>query len=212
MIFSKEANQHQYPFILPALPYEKDALMPHISSETLEFHHGKHHNAYVVNLNKLLENLPEMHGMSLEEIMIKCYNDTKMAGVFNNAAQIWNHSFYWHCMIPNSGNQPSEYLKKRLTENFGSVEKFVEDFKQACVTQFGSGWAWLVSDDNGKLEIVKTSNAQCPITDGKTPLLTCDVWEHAYYIDYKNKRPDYVSIFINELVNWSFVEANLLKK
>jgi Fe-Mn family superoxide dismutase len=199
-------NQTTYPFILPELPYAKDALLPHISPEALDFHHGKHHNAYVVNLNKLLENLPEIAKLSLQEIMVKCYNDGNMVGIFNNAAQIWNHSFYWHCMKPNGGGTPSAKLQAALAENFDSFEKFVEDFKQAAITQFGSGWAWLVKNADGKLEIVKTANAACPITEGKVPLLTCDVWEHAYYIDYRNRRPDYVSVFMNELVNWDFVE------
>jgi Fe-Mn family superoxide dismutase len=202
-------NQITYPFILPDLPYEKSALLPHISEEALDFHHGKHHNAYVVNLNKLLENLPEIAQLSLEEIMLKCYHDSNMAGIFNNAAQIWNHSFYWHCMKPNGGGEPSEKLKSAIVENFGSFDKFVENFKQAAVSQFGSGWAWLVKNADGKLEIVKTSNAACPIVEGKVPLLTCDVWEHAYYIDYRNRRPDYVSVFMNELVNWDFVEKQL---
>jgi Fe-Mn family superoxide dismutase len=209
MTFSKEANQNKYPFTLPELPYSKDALMPHISPETLDFHHGKHHNAYVVNLNKLLENLPKIQDMSLEQIIVNCYNNNEMVGIFNNAAQIWNHSFYWHCMSPNNKIGPSENLKQKLIDNFGSFEKFVEDFKQVAISQFGSGWAWLVVNSDGKLEIVKTSNAACPITDGKVPLLTCDVWEHAYYIDYRNKRPDYVSVFMNELVNWNFVEEKL---
>ena len=208
MTFSSSANQNKYPFSLPELPYSKNDLMPYISSETLDFHHGKHHNTYVVNLNKLLETKSDMHDISLEEIVLKSEKDSSMSGVFNNAAQIWNHSFYWHCMKKNGGGEPSAEFKDILERDFGSFEKFVEDFKNAALTQFGSGWAWLVMNPDKTLEIVKTPNAGTPITNGQIPLMTCDVWEHAYYVDYRNKRPDYVSTFMAHLINWDFVEQN----
>ena len=208
MTFSSSANQNKYPFSLPELPYSKNDLMPHISSETLEFHHGKHHNSYVVNLNKLLESKLDMHDLSLEEIILKSEKDSSLTGIFNNAAQIWNHSFYWHCMRKGAVSEPSAEFKAVLERDFGSFEKFVEDFKNAALTQFGSGWAWLVMNSDKKLEIVKTPNAGTPITNDQVPLLTCDVWEHAYYVDYRNKRPDYVSTFMSHLINWNFVEKN----
>ncbi len=193
-------------FELPALPYAQDALAPHISAETLSFHHGKHHNAYVVNLNGLIEGT-EYAEMSLEDIMKATAGDASKAGVFNNAAQIWNHTFYWHSMAPNGGGKPTGALAAKIDEDFGSFDAFVEAFKAAGATQFGSGWAWLVLKD-GKLEVVKTPNAECPLTDGATPLLTMDVWEHAYYIDFQNRRPDYISTFLSDLVNWEFAAAN----
>ncbi len=193
-------------FELPALPYAQDALAPHISSETLSFHHGKHHNSYVVNLNGMVSGT-EFEGKSLEDIMKATAGDASKAGVFNNAAQIWNHTFYWHSMSPNGGGEPSGALAAKIEEDFGSFEAFVDAFKAAGATQFGSGWAWLVLKD-GKLEVVKTPNAECPLTDGAKPLLTMDVWEHAYYIDFQNRRPDYISTFLTELVNWEFASAN----
>ncbi|UTW57388.1 superoxide dismutase [Kordiimonas sp. SCSIO 12603] len=193
-------------FELPALPYAQDALAPHISAETLSFHHGKHHNAYVVNLNGLIEGT-EYAEMSLEDIMKATAGDASKAGVFNNAAQIWNHTFYWHSMAPNGGGKPTGALAAKIDEDFGSFDAFVEAFKAAGATQFGSGWAWLVLKD-GKLEVIKTPNAECPLTDGATPLLTMDVWEHAYYIDFQNRRPDYISTFLSDLVNWEFAAAN----
>ncbi len=194
-------------FELPALPYAQDALAPHISAETLSFHHGKHHNAYVVNLNGLIEGT-EFADKSLEEIMQATAGDAAKAGIFNNAAQIWNHTFYWHSMAPNGGGKPTGTLAAKIDEDFGSFDAFVAAFKTAGATQFGSGWAWLVLKD-GKLEIVKTPNAECPLIDGSTPLLTMDVWEHAYYIDFQNRRPDYISTFLSSLVNWEFAAANL---
>lgn len=187
---------------LPALPYSMDALKPTISKETLEFHYGKHHQAYVTNLNKLIMGT-EFENMSLEDIVLK-----SNGGIFNNAAQVFNHTFYWNCLSPNGGKEPQGALADAINESFGSFADFKEKFTQTAIGTFGSGWAWLVKDGNGKLEIVSTSNAANPMTDGKKPLLTCDVWEHAYYIDYRNARPSYVEKFWN-LVNWDFVASNL---
>ncbi|MGV2432587.1 MAG UNVERIFIED_CONTAM: superoxide dismutase [Rickettsiaceae bacterium] len=209
MVFSQEANQEQGPFILQALPYDKNALLPFITEETLEFHHGKHHNAYVVNLNKLLENHP-LKSASLEKIIQESANKADMAGVFNNAAQIWNHTFYWHSMKQNGGGKPEGDLLSQIEKDFGSFEDFVAKFKEAATTQFASGWAWLVWDKQS-LKIVKTANALVPITDGLFPLITCDVWEHAYYIDFRNRRPDYVTTFLENLVNWDFASKNFSK-
>jgi superoxide dismutase, Fe-Mn family len=191
-------------FTLPNLPYPKDALQPHMSAETLEFHHGKHHNAYVTNLNKALEGKPE-ESKSLEEIIM-----SSEGPVFNNAAQVWNHTFFWSCMKPNGGGQPTGDLLAAITRDFGSFDKFKEEFSQAATTQFGSGWAWLVLD-GGKLSIMKTSNADLPMKHGKKALLTIDVWEHAYYIDYRNLRPKFIETFLTSLVNWDFVSENLKK-
>src|SRR5690606_21180704 len=188
----------------PPLPYAKNALAPYISEETLNFHHGKHHNAYVTNLNNLIGD----DSRSLEQIMKDTVNDASKAGVFNNAAQVWNHTFYWHSMKPNGGGKPTGPIADKINADFGSYEKFVEEFKNAGATQFGSGWAWLVLD-GGKLKVTKTQNAACPLTDGATPLLTMDVWEHAYYLDYQNRRPDYISTFLDHLVNWDFANENL---
>jgi Fe-Mn family superoxide dismutase len=191
-------------FTLPALPYDKNALAPHISAETLEYHHGKHHQAYVTNLNKLLEGKPDA-SKSLEDIIM-----SSEGGVFNNAAQIWNHTFYWGCMKPNGGGAPTGDLASAIHRDFGSVEKMNEELSNAAVTQFGSGWAWLVLD-KGKLAVTKTSNADLPMKHGQKALLTIDVWEHAYYIDYRNARPKYVETFLKSLVNWDFALANLKK-
>jgi superoxide dismutase, Fe-Mn family len=194
-------------FELPALPYADNALEPHISANTLSFHYGKHHNTYVVNLNNLVNDTP-MADQSLEEIMKATANDASKAGVFNNAAQVWNHTFYWNSMSPNGGGAPTGDLAARIDAAFGSLDEFKAKFKDACLTQFGSGWAWLVADGD-ELKIVKTGNAACPLTDGMTPLLTCDVWEHAYYLDFQNLRPAYVDAFLENLVNWDFVAGNL---
>lgn len=194
---------------LPALPYADDALEPHISANTLSFHYGKHHNTYVVNLNNLLEDTP-MADQSLEEIMKATAGDADKAGIFNNAAQVWNHTFYWNSMSPNGGGAPGGDLADRIDATFGSLDAFKEEFKNACITQFGSGWAWLVVYA-GELKIVKTGNAECPLTDDMTPLLTCDVWEHAYYLDFQNLRPAYVDAFLENLVNWDFAAENLAK-
>ncbi len=190
------------PFTLPELPYAKDALAPHISAETLEFHHDKHHAAYVNNLNKLLEGKPEAN-LSLEEVILR-----SDGGVFNNAAQVWNHTFYWHSMRPQGGGRPTGEVADAITRDFGSYEQFREQFAQAATTQFGSGWAWLVLAD-GKLSVTKTGNADLPLKHGQTALLTIDVWEHAYYIDFRNARPKYIDTFLDHLVNWEFVASNL---
>lgn len=187
---------------LPPLPYEKDGLAPHISGETLDFHYGKHHAAYVNNLNKMIEGTPDAE-KSLEEIILSADG-----GKFNNAAQVWNHSFYWNCMKPDGGGDPTGELLEVINSKWGSVTDFKTEFKQACLTQFGSGWAWLVNGGEG-LEIVKTANADLPLKHGQTALLTCDVWEHAYYVDYRNARGGYVDAFLDHLVNWDFVQANL---
>ncbi|MEI7893802.1 MAG: superoxide dismutase [Myxococcales bacterium] len=189
-------------FTLPALPYDKSALAPHLSSETLETHHGKHHNAYVTNLNKLLEGKPEAD-KSLEDIILGSDGP-----VFNNAAQIWNHTFYWSSIKPNGGGVPTGELLTALQRDFGSFDKFKEELSNAAATQFGSGWAWLVLD-KGKLAVTKTSNADLPLKHGQKALLTIDVWEHAYYIDYRNLRPKYIETFLQHLVNWDFALANL---
>ena len=189
-------------FTLPELPYSKDALEPHISAETLEYHHGKHHNAYVTNLNGLIEGT-DMADKSLEEIIASA-----TGGVFNNAAQVWNHSFYWKCMTPGGGGAPSGELAAAIDRDFGSFDAFKEQFAKAGATLFGSGWTWLVAED-GALKITQTSNADLPLKHGQTALLTMDVWEHAYYVDYRNARPKYIEAFLNELVNWGFVAENL---
>ncbi len=195
-------------FELPKLPYAQDALEPHISAETLGFHHGKHHNSYVTNLNGLIEGT-EFEGKSLEQIMVATAGKSDKAGIFNNAAQVWNHTFYWHSMAPNGGGEPTGELADKIKADFGSFGDFADAFKKAGATQFGSGWAWLVLNKDGKLEVKKTPNAECPLTDGHTPLLTMDVWEHAYYLDYQNRRPDYIETFLGKLVNWEFAADNL---
>jgi Fe-Mn family superoxide dismutase len=196
-------------FELPPLPYAKDALEPHMSAKTFEFHHGKHHQAYVTNLNGLVKDTP-MASQSLEQIIKATAKDESKAGIFNNAAQVWNHTFFWNCMKPNGGGAPSGALAQKIDQAFGGLDKFKEQFKQAAVTQFGSGWAWLVVD-GGQLKITKTANAVNPMAQGQTALLTCDVWEHAYYLDYQNRRPDFVQTFLDKLVNWEFVASNLSK-
>ncbi len=196
-------------FELPPLPYARDALDPHISANTLDFHYGKHHQAYVTNLNKLVEGTPYA-GLSLEDA-IKKSADEKNAGIFNNAAQVWNHTFYWSSMAPDGGGAPKGDIASMIDRDFGSYDKFKEAFTQAGATQFGSGWAWLILKD-GKLAVTKTPNAETPLTDAKaTPLLTMDVWEHAYYLDFQNRRPDYMGAFLDKLVNWGFANANLAK-
>ena len=193
---------------LPALPYANDALAPHITSETIEFHHGKHHNAYVVNLNNLIKDT-DLADKDLEAIIQAVAGDASKAGVFNNAAQVWNHTFYWNSMKPNGGGKPTGAIAAKIDADFGSYEKFVELFTAAATTQFGSGWAWLVVGADGKLAITKTGNADTPIVHGQKPLLTIDVWEHAYYIDFRNLRPKYIATFLESLVNWDFANANL---
>ncbi|OOE70361.1 superoxide dismutase [Fe] [Salinivibrio kushneri] len=189
-------------FQLPELPFAKDALEPHISKETLDYHYDKHHNTYVVKLNGLIEGT-DFEGKSLEEII-----KNSSGGVFNNAAQVWNHTFYWHCLSPNGGGEPTGDVADAITKTFGSFDEFKTQFTNAAVTNFGSGWTWLVKKADGSVAIVNTSNAETPLThDGETPLLTVDVWEHAYYIDYRNVRPDYLAAFW-KLVNWDFVAKN----
>lgn len=195
-------------FELPALPYAKDALEPHMSANTFSFHHEKHHNTYVVNLNGLVEGT-DLEGKSLEDIVAATAGNADKAGVFNNAAQVWNHTFFWHSMKPNGGGAPTGDLAAKIDADFGSFDAFKDAFKAAGATQFGSGWAWLVVGDGGKLEVVKTPNAETPLTQGKTPLLTCDVWEHAYYLDYQNRRPDFLASFLDNLANWDFAAENL---
>ena len=194
-------------FELPSLPYEKDALAPYMSSETLDFHHGKHHQTYVTNLNNLVKD-SDMQDASLEDIVVKSCKDSSMAGIFNNAVQHWNHILFWQCMKPNGGGAMPSELENRINSDFGSVDQFKEAFVQAGTTQFGSGWAWLAID-NGKLVVTKSANASNPLVDGMKPILGCDVWEHSYYIDYRNKRPDYLKAFLDNLVNWEFVTSQL---
>jgi superoxide dismutase, Fe-Mn family len=188
---------------LPDLPYPQNALAPHISERTLEFHHGKHHKAYVDNANKLVAGT-DLENLDLETIIKKSAGDPAKVGIFNNAAQVWNHSFYWKCMKPSGGGAPTGAIASKIAADFGSYEKFVEEFKNAGVTQFGSGWAWLVLN-GAKLQVTKTPNAANPLTEGMKPLLVVDVWEHAYYLDYQNRRPDYLSTFVEKLINWDFV-------
>jgi Fe-Mn family superoxide dismutase len=192
-------------FSLPPLPYDKNALAPHISPETLEYHHGKHHQAYVTNLNKLIEGKPEA-SKSLEDIIM-----SSDGPVFNNAAQVWNHTFYWSSMKPGGGGKPAGELADAIQRDFGSFEKFAEEFSNAAATQFGSGWAWLVLGKDKKLAVTKTPNADLPMKHGQKALLTIDVWEHAYYIDYRNLRPKYIETFLKSLVNWDFGLGNLKK-
>ena len=191
-------------FELPELPYPKNALEPTISAETLEFHHDKHHAAYVNNLNNLAPGT-EFENLSLEAIITKA----PAGGVFSNAAQIWNHTFYWDSLSPEGGGEPSGALATAINGVWGSFEEFKKEFTQKATTQFGSGWAWLVKNADGKLSVEAQSNAGTPLTEGKTPLLTCDVWEHAYYIDYRNARPKYLEVFFDSLVNWDYVAARL---
>jgi superoxide dismutase, Fe-Mn family len=191
-------------FELSSLPYPKGALAPLISEETLDYHYGKHHQAYVTNLNKLVAGT-EFERMSLEDIIRKA-----SGGVFNNAAQVFNHTFFWHCMKPGGGGEPTGPLAAAIVQKFGSFDDFRKKFIETAITQFGSGWAWLVKTSEGSLALEQTSNAGNPLTSGKTPLLTCDVWEHAYYIDYRNRRPDFVEAFF-KLINWRFVEQNFAR-
>ena len=187
---------------LPALPYDRTALEPHISAETIDFHYGKHHQTYVTNLNKQIEGT-EFESLDLEAIIRKA-----QGGMFNNAAQVWNHTFYWNCLKPNGGGEPTGALAEAINKAFGSFAQFKEQFTQTALTTFGSGWAWLVQRPDGSLALVSTPNAATPLTGADKPLLTCDVWEHAYYIDYRNARPKYVEAFWN-LVNWDFVSSQM---
>ncbi len=191
--------------ILPELTYPKDALNPYLSEKTLDFHYGKHHNTYVVNVNKLIEGT-DLANETLENIIKKTVGDSSKSGIFNNAAQVWNHTFYWHSMKPKGGGPPNGAIADKINADFGSYDKFAEEFKNAGITQFGSGWIWLIVK-NGKLEVMKNSNADTPIAHGLKPVLTVDVWEHAYYLDYQNRRPDYLDAFIKNLVNWHFANS-----
>ncbi len=195
-------------FTLPELPYARTALAQHISEETLNFHYGKHHQAYVTNLNGLVKDTP-LEKASLEEVIKDSAGDKAKAGIFNNSAQVWNHTFYWHSMSPDGGGKPKGKIAELIERDLGGYDNFVKEFKAAGATQFGSGWAWL-SLKGGKLVISKTPNAETPLTEASTtPLLTMDVWEHAYYLDYQNRRPDYIDTFLSSLVNWDFANQNL---
>jgi Fe-Mn family superoxide dismutase len=195
------------PITLPALPFAPNALEPHISARTFEFHHGKHHQAYVDNTNKFIEGT-DLADQALEAIIKAAAADPSKKGLFNNAAQVWNHSFFWQCLKPGGGGKPSGKIAAKIDADLGGYDKFAADFKNAGVTQFGSGWAWLVLKE-GKLAIVQSANAETPLTQGLKPLLVADVWEHAYYLDYQNRRPDFLQAFLDHLVNWDFVNANL---
>lgn len=194
-------------FELPPLPYSNSALEPHISAKTLDFHHGKHHSAYVSKTNELIDG-SSLAAKTLEDIIIETFSDSTKSTVFNNAAQVWNHTFFWSCMKPAGGGTPPADVAAALDSAFGSLDEFKEEFKNACTTQFGSGWGWLVAD-GGQVAIMKTPNAENPMAHGKKALLTCDVWEHAYYLDYQNRRPDFVQAFLDHLINWDFVAQNL---
>jgi Fe-Mn family superoxide dismutase len=192
---------------LPPLPYDYSALEPYISKSTLEFHHDKHHAGYVSKYNDAVKGT-DLDSKPIEEVIKMIAGDPDKKGLFNNAAQAWNHTFYWNCMKPNGGGTPSGELAKKIDADFGSFEKFIEAFKDAGATQFGSGWAWLVLDGN-TLKVTKTGNAENPMTEGQKPLLTMDVWEHAYYLDYQNKRPDYINAFLQHVVNWDFAAQTM---
>ncbi len=190
----------------PPLGYAENALEPFISAKTIGFHYGKHHVAYITNYNNLIAGTP-LDALSIEEVIAKTATDPEKVGVFNNGAQAWNHSFYWKSLTPNGGGEPSGDLAAKINQDFGSFDKFKDELKSAAATQFGSGWSWLVLD-NGTLKVVKTGNAQTPSTSGQKPILTIDVWEHAYYLDFQNRRPDYVASVIDNLLNWEFAAKN----
>lgn len=196
------------PFSLPPLPYPDDALAPVISATTMGFHYGKHHRAYVDNLNKAVDGT-DLASRRLEEVIKATAGDPSRVGIFNNAAQDWNHTFYWNSMRPKGGGEPSGAIADHIKDAFGEYAKFRQEFANAAVTQFASGWAWLVQDQDNKLKVVKTANADTPITHGMKCLLTCDVWEHAYYLDYQNRRSDYVNAWLDKLVNWDFASQRL---
>jgi superoxide dismutase, Fe-Mn family len=195
-------------FTQAPLPYDPGALEPHgMSARTFEFHYGKHHAAYVTNLNNLVKDTP-MADQAIEDVIKGSFGDASKAGIFNNAAQVWNHTFFWSSMKPNGGGAPTGALAEKINSDLGGFDKLKEEFKAAATTQFGSGWAWLVVD-NGKLKVTKTGNAENPLVHGQTPLLTLDVWEHAYYVDFQNRRPDFISNYLDQLVNWDFANQNL---
>ncbi len=193
---------------LPKLDYSKDALSPIMSEETLDLHHGKHHQTYITNLNNFIKDT-DMEKMSLEEVIMSSSKDSSKVGIFNNASQHWNHNLFWKCMKPNGGGNIPSRLEKRLISDFGSIDKFKTEFKQAGITQFGSGWCWLSIKKEGKLVVTKTANAANPLIDNMKPILGCDVWEHSYYIDYRNRRPEYLDKFVNDLINWEYVDSLL---
>ncbi len=197
-------------FELPPLPYPKEALEPHMSARTLEFHHGKHHKTYVDAANRLIQGTP-FEGKPLEEVIRATAKDESKTQIFNNAAQIWNHNFFWLSMKPKGGGKPSGDVAQAIEKSFGGYDKFRKEFTEACVTQFGSGWGWLIRERD-QLKVVKTPNAVNPLSQGKTALLTCDVWEHAYYLDFQNRRPDFVAAFLDHLVNWNHVAQQLRKE
>ncbi len=195
-------------FELPKLDYAKNALAPIMSEETLDLHHGKHHQTYITNLNNFIKDT-DMAGMSLEEIVHNSSKDKSKVGIFNNASQHWNHELFWKCMKPNGGGSMPKKLEDRIKSDLGSVEEFKKQFIQAGITQFGSGWCWLSIDENNKLVVSKTPNAENPLIHNMKPILGCDVWEHSYYVDYRNRRPEYLENFFEKLVNWEFVESHL---
>jgi Fe-Mn family superoxide dismutase len=205
------AHEAPMTFTLPPLPFDKAALEPYISAKTFEFHHGKHHNAYVTKLNELIAGT-EYEKLSLEDIITKTAGNADKAAIFNNAAQHWNHSFFWQCLKPNGGGKPTGELAAKIDSDLGGYDKFAADFKAAAIAQFGSGWAWLVADKSGKLKISKTPNADLPLAHGERALLTVDVWEHAYYLDYQNRRPDFVQTCLDKLINWEFAASNYAGK
>lgn len=192
---------------LPELPYAANALEPYISANTFSFHHAKHHMAYVTNTNNLIKDTP-LASASLEQIIMESAKDASKVGLFNNSAQVWNHTFFWNSMKPNGGGAPKGDIATRIEKDFGGLDKFKEEFKNAATTQFGSGWAWLVLD-GGKLKVTKTGNADLPMAHGQKAILTLDVWEHAYYLDYQNRRADFITAYLENLVNWEFAEKNL---
>jgi len=204
---SSDVQRAASSIVLPPLPYAENALEPVLTAKTLSFHYGKHHKAYVDNLNKLIAGT-EYAALSLEKIITSTAGKPEKAAIFNNAAQIWNHTFYWNSLSPKGGGEPPAALKHKIEASFGSVDAFKKEFAAAAVSQFGSGWAWLILED-GKLKVVKTGNADNPLTTGKKPLLTIDVWEHAYYLDYQNRRPDYVNAVLDKLINWEFALQNV---
>jgi len=204
----RAAAQASGPFSLPPLPYPEDALAPVISATTIGFHYGKHHRAYVDNLNKAVADT-DFANKSLDDIVKATANDPARVAIFNNAAQDWNHTFYWNSMRPNGGGMPTGMIADHIKDSFGDYAKFRQEFVTAAVTQFGSGWAWLVQDQDKKLKVVKTANADTPMAQGAICLLACDVWEHAYYLDYQNRRPDYVNAWLDKLVNWDFASRHL---
>ena len=193
---------------LPVLSYPQNSLKPFISESTIQFHHGKHHNAYVENTIKLITGT-DLEDKSLEDIIIASFDNENLVSLFNNAAQVWNHSFYWNCMKPEGGGNPLGSIKDKIDDSFGSYEKFLDNFKNTAMSQFGSGWAWLVLKDDNILDVTKTSNAGTPLTFNVKPLFTVDVWEHDYYLDYQNKRADYLDVFFKHLINWEFINNQI---